>query len=119
LDIAAGVGDGGPAVSVRVDGPIDTLVPPALAEQVEAVVREAVSNAVRHSRGRIVTVSVTAGDEVDVVVADDGVGIPDGVARSGLDNLADRATSCHGRLAVVAGATGGTTVHWTAPIPAD
>jgi len=119
LDIAAGVGDGGPAVSVRVDGPIDTLVPPHLAEHVEAVVREAVSNAVRHSGGRIVTVTVTARDDVDVVVADDGVGIPDGVPRSGLTNLADRAATCHGSLAIGPGATGGTTVHWAAPIPAE
>jgi signal transduction histidine kinase len=119
LDIAAGAGDGGPTVSVHIDGPIDTLVPPALAEQVEAVVREAVSNAVRHSGGRTVTVTVTAREDLDITVTDDGVGIPDGVPRSGLTNLADRAATWGGSFAVAASAAGGTTVHWAAPLPSE
>ncbi len=119
LDIAAEVGDAGPTVAVRVDGPIDTLVPPALAEHVEAVVREAVSNAVRHSGGRTVTVTVTARDELDVRVTDDGRGIPPDVTRRGLANLADRATACDGLLTLDTGPSGGTVLRWRAPIPAE
>ena len=118
-EIAAGVGGDGPRVTVRCHGPVDTVVSPQLAEQAEAVVREAVSNAVRHSGGTAVTVSVTAADRLDIEVADNGKGIDEavekGIGRSGLANLADRAAACGGRFEVVGG-PGGTTVRWCAPL---
>ena len=117
MDVAAGVADGGPAVTVRIDGAVDTLVPPRLAEQVEAVVREAVSNAVRHSGGSAVTVAVTVADALTVQVTDDGRGIPPDAPRSGLANLADRAAACDGRLVVGGAVGGGTTLSWTVPLP--
>lgn len=119
LDIAAGVGDTGPTVAMRIDGPIDTLVPPPLAQHAEAVIREAVSNAVRHSGGHTVTVTVTAADSLDIAVSDDGCGIPQGAAHRGLANLAGRAAACRGVFTVAPRAAGGTTLHWAAPIPPE
>jgi len=116
LDIASGAGDGGPAISVRVDGAIDTLVPPQLAEHAEAVVREAVSNAVRHSACNVVSVAVAVADELEIRVTDDGRGIPPEAPRSGLDNLAARAAACGGYMLVEQPSSGGTALYWTAPL---
>jgi signal transduction histidine kinase len=126
-DITARASDpnSGPRVTLRCRGPIDTVVAPQLAVQVEAVVREAVSNAVRHSGAATVLVTVTASDELQISVVDDGRGMPPEAARSGLKNLAERAISCGGTLAVDSvmhaddatsdGATG-TTLRWTVPL---
>ncbi len=120
LDIAAGAGDGGMTVEVRIDGPIDTLVPPDLAGNAEAVVREAVSNAVRHSGGNSVTVLIgTAADELTIEVSDNGAGIPSGAPHRGLHNLAQRAESCGGSFAIGLAATGGARLRWVAPLPAE
>ena len=117
-DIVAGVGDSGPRVTLRCHGPVDTIVSPELSEHAEAVVREAVSNAVRHSGGTSVTVSVTASDRLDIEITDNGRAIEKDVTRSGLDNLAKRAASCGGSFEAVGG-KGGTTVRWTAPLPSS
>jgi signal transduction histidine kinase len=119
LDIAAGTGDGGLTSSVRIDGPVDTLVPPELAEHAEAVVREAVSNAVRHSGGSTVTVAIAVGDRLSIEVTDDGTGIADDTPRRGLRNLADRARGCGGEFSVQPGPEGGTRLRWTAPLPEE
>ncbi len=118
LDIVTRANDaGGPAVTGRVNGPVDTLVPPALAEHAVAVVREAVSNAVRHSGGSAVAVTVSVAEGLTIDVVDDGRGLPSTVARSGLSNLADRAASCDGEFATRENTGGGTHLTWSAPLP--
>jgi signal transduction histidine kinase len=102
--------------TVRMSGPLD-VVPAALAQQAHAVVREAVSNAVRHSQGRELVVTVSVADDLVIDVSDDGIGLPETVARSGLHNLARRATDCGGRFSVTRGAAGGTKLIWSAPLP--
>src|SRR5699024_10867202 len=111
--------DDGPSVAVRIDGPIDTLVAPALAGHAEAVIREAVSNAVRHSGGSAVTVAIAAGEGLRIDVTDNGTGIPDGVHRRGLANLAERAQSCGGDFCIDAPPGGGTVLHWSAPLSSE
>jgi signal transduction histidine kinase len=102
--------------SVRVQGPVDEL-PRELLHDVTAVVRELVTNVVRHARASRATVLVRAGQErLHVVVTDDGVGLPPVSVRSGLANLADRAERLGGRLTTTTAATG-TEVQWTAPLP--
>ncbi|GAC1676115.1 MAG: hypothetical protein PVS3B1_16530 [Ktedonobacteraceae bacterium] len=60
---------------------IDDLVPPAIAELIFAAVQEALRNAARHARGSDVhrrlkvTLDATCYPHLEVVVADDGVGI--------------------------------------------
>jgi signal transduction histidine kinase len=98
---------------VRFRGAVDDL-PRELAPDLVAVVRELVTNVVRHAAAGRVTVTVDAGDEVVVRVADDGVGLPPVTARSGLANLADRAERRGGRLTVSAGPSG-TEVFWAVP----
>lgn len=122
-DIAAavrgGTGESGPRVSVRISGPVDTVIDPRLADDAEAVVREAVSNAVRHAGARTVTATVTAGECLEIVVIDDGRGIPEGAVRSGLENLEQRAQAHGGTFRVCAraaeGATG-TRLDWSVPL---
>jgi signal transduction histidine kinase len=102
--------------TVRMSGAIDTLVTGALAADVEAVVREAVSNAARHSGGTHVTVTLDVGDEVVVEVLDDGRGIDERAARSGLRNLQERARRRGGTVSVQPAADGGTRLRWSSPL---
>ncbi|MGH3991832.1 MAG: GAF domain-containing protein, partial [Pseudonocardiaceae bacterium] len=84
--------------TVRMSGPLDTVVPAEVADHVEAVLREAVSNAVRHANAESLVVTVDVADEITVEVVDDGVGIPAHVGRSGLHNVAHRAEALGGEL---------------------
>ena len=100
---------------VTVAGPLDTL-PPALAHHADVVLREAVSNAVRHSHATVLTVAVTLHDgQLTIQVTDNGVGIPPGITRSGLRNLHERATGLHGSFTTSSPPGGGTRLTWTAP----
>jgi signal transduction histidine kinase len=98
---------------VRFRGPVDDL-PRELVPDLVAVVRELVTNVVRHASAGRVTVTVGSADEVTVAVADDGVGLPEVTVRSGLANLTDRAERRGGRLTTFAGPSG-TQVCWAVP----
>ncbi len=115
LDTVAGTA-GDLESTVRTSGAVDTLVTGELATDVVAVVREAVSNAARHSGARHVTVTLDVGGEVLLEVVDDGRGIDARTARSGLRNLEDRATRRGGGLTVTRLAEGGTRLRWWAPL---
>jgi signal transduction histidine kinase len=97
-------------------GTVDNSVPPELAEHVEAVVREAVTNAVRHASATELTVLIDAGEDVVITVQDNGVGIPADASRSGLRNLAHRASKFGGTLAVRPTEGGGACVVWRVPL---
>ncbi|HJT04514.1 MAG TPA: ATP-binding protein, partial [Pseudonocardiaceae bacterium] len=117
LDVAAEAAAGsGLSPSVRMSGAVDTVVPADIAEHAEAVVREGVSNAVRHAQASAITVTAEAGDELVIEVIDDGVGIPEQAARSGLANLERRAAACGGTVTVAARPGGGTRLTWCAPL---
>jgi signal transduction histidine kinase len=102
--------------TVRMSGAVDSLVTGELAADVEAVVREAVSNAARHSGGSHVTVTLDVADEVLLEVVDDGRGIDPGTARSGLRNLEERARRHDGEFSVAALPEGGTRLRWGVPL---
>ncbi|MGY1609009.1 MULTISPECIES: GAF domain-containing protein [unclassified Geodermatophilus] len=117
-DVVSRVTEGsGVDCRVALHGDVDG-VSGALAHDLLAVVRELVSNVVRHAAATRVTVTVDAGrrsgDDVAVVVTDDGRGLPAVPVRSGLANLEQRARRRGGGLAVT-GDAGGTTVTWRAP----
>ena len=101
--------------SIGFSGRIDNI-PPALAEQAQAVLREAVSNTVRHAHATALTVMVTAVADLVIEVTDNGTGIPGTVARSGLHNLTTRARVFAGTLTVDRPPCGGTRLIWTAPL---
>jgi len=117
LDTAAEAARGcGLVPSVRLAGAIDTLVPRQIGVHALAVVREAVSNAVRHSGAERVIVTVEADDDLLIDIVDDGVGIDPTVARSGLRNLDERAQECGGELVVRSEPRGGTRLSWRVPL---
>jgi two-component system sensor histidine kinase DevS len=108
--------DGGPRTTVRLAGPLD-LVPPDLAEHAEAVVREAVSNAVRHSGAANLAVAVSVLDDLVIEVTDDGSGLPRSTVHSGLANLRERAENVGGRFGLDRAGVRGTRLRWSAPLP--
>ncbi|MGY1633476.1 GAF domain-containing protein [Geodermatophilus sp. SYSU D01186] len=102
--------------TVRMSGAVDSLVTGSLAADVEAVTREAVSNAARHSGAGHVVVTLDVADEVVLEVVDDGRGIDPRAARSGLRNLEDRAGRRGGGVVAEAVPDGGTRLRWWAPL---
>ncbi|HVS66930.1 MAG TPA: GAF domain-containing protein [Mycobacteriales bacterium] len=102
--------------SVTFSGPVDTLISPAVAEQMLAVLRECLSNIAKHAKASAVSVGIRAtADEAELTVRDDGIGIPEGSRRSGLENMASRARSLGGSFEAASDA-GGTTATWRVPI---
>jgi signal transduction histidine kinase len=117
LDIVAELTEGD-AISpaVRMSGTIDNLVPDHIGEHAEAVVRELVSNALRHARATQLTLTVEAGDALVISMVDNGVGMPPQVARSGLRNLEQRAAGYGGTCVAADEPGGGTRVTWQVPL---
>jgi two-component system, NarL family, sensor histidine kinase DevS len=101
--------------SVHFAGPL-SVVDATLSDHAEAVVREAVSNAVRHAGASLLEVSVRVADDLTVEVTDDGRGMPTEVTPSGLRNLCSRAEEVGGRCVLTGAPGGGTTLRWTAPL---
>ncbi len=98
------------------DGPLESAVPDHIGPHVLAVLREGLSNAARHARATHVEVSVAAGDELVLVIADDGVGVGVERVRSGLANLEARAEAVGGRFSLGAAPGGGTRLEWRVPL---
>jgi PAS domain S-box-containing protein len=119
LELAKEAGDRlGFEPAVRFEGPIDAAVGDDVRPHLLAVVREALSNAVRHAQASSVTVSVSAVDgEIALVVSDDGVGIDDveSLRQSGLANLRERAEQLDGKFSFAGTAGGGTRLEWRVP----
>jgi signal transduction histidine kinase len=108
---------------MRFDGLIDLRVGATLGEQLLAVLREALSNAVRHARASSVSVTLEL-TEIDLIatVTDNGVGAGPGerVGGKGLASLRHRADALGGTLELTPGADGtGTAVRWQVPLQAD
>ncbi|GAA2425033.1 GAF domain-containing sensor histidine kinase [Mycolicibacterium llatzerense] len=102
--------------TVRYDGPL-SVIEPDLADDAEAVVREAVSNAVRHGKASAVSVTVNVDNDLRIEVADNGHGLSDSITESGLANLRGRARDNGGDMTVVPGVDAGTVLRWWAPLP--
>jgi signal transduction histidine kinase len=102
---------------VRTHGPVDTAVPEALREHLLAVCREALSNIARHARATHVAVElVVEGDEVSLMVQDDGVGLGAGATHSGLRNALERARALGGDLKLEDAVPRGLRFTWWAPL---
>jgi signal transduction histidine kinase len=102
--------------AVQFSGPL-SVIDSTLADHAEAVVREAVSNAVRHAQASTLTVNVAVGDDLCIEVVDDGCGITGDITGSGLRNLGRRADDVGGDFAIEAAPKGGTKLRWSAPLP--
>lgn len=102
--------------SVQYVGPL-SVIDATLADHAEAVVREAVSNAVRHAQAASLAINVTVEDDLTIEVVDNGCGIEGDITGSGLTNLRKRADSAGGSFTIEAVPTGGTKLKWCAPLP--
>jgi signal transduction histidine kinase len=71
---------------------------------------------VRHADASDVTVTISLNDSVVIDVTDDGIGIADTVATSGLHNLEVRATSVGGSFSANRVNGRGTKLVWAAPL---
>ncbi|HUA40895.1 MAG TPA: GAF domain-containing protein [Streptosporangiaceae bacterium] len=91
-------------------------VPEDVGEHLLSVLREALSNAARHSGASKVEVRVRAAEDLSLTVRDNGSGIKDTGRRSGLSNLDRRALTLGGSFRVAAAAGGGTELHWRVPL---
>ncbi|KRF36822.1 GAF domain-containing sensor histidine kinase [Nocardioides sp. Soil805] len=102
---------------VRTTGPVDTAVPDEVAAQVLPVLREAISNVARHAVADRAEVDVqVSADELVLIVADDGTGLPEELVESGLRNARRRAEDLGGTLELVPSSTRGTTLVWRVPL---
>lgn len=102
---------------LRMEGQIDNQVSTPTAEHLLAVLREALSNLVRHAKASTAEVVVAANDgKLVLVVRDNGVGLGSGGRRSGLLNLEERAVQLGGALEMASPSEGGTVLNWTVPL---
>ncbi|AXK45318.1 histidine kinase [Brachybacterium saurashtrense] len=101
---------------------MDAELPPEIAEDVVAVVRECLANAARHAHATAVAVSISLFSEgvdrvVQVNVSDNGRGIDPSVRRrSGLANISSRARRHSGWVDAL-GLEPGTMISWRVTLP--
>jgi signal transduction histidine kinase len=100
--------------TMRFVGPM-SVVGVELADHVEAVITEAVTNAVRHSRASRLMIEVAIGDELAVDIVDNGCGILADNQRLAT-TMHRRAQQIGGSCRITAPPRGGTHVRWTAPL---
>ncbi|MBU3868953.1 GAF domain-containing protein [Streptomyces sp. 4503] len=104
--------------SLRTEGLVDTDVPRTVADDMVAVLAEAMSNIARHARAGAAEISlVVAAGRLTLMVTDNGVGCPEGGRRSGLRNMAERAEKLGGELELGEPPGGGTRLVWGVPLP--
>jgi signal transduction histidine kinase len=104
------------APALRLVGPLDEAVPADAGEQMLSALREALSNAARHAAASRVDVTVEVGAELILRVRDDGTGMGPTTRRSGLANMAERATELGGKLIIEPAEGGGTQLDWRVPV---
>ncbi len=102
-------------IATQFVGPL-SVVSHNLAEHAEAVVREAIINAVRHAHATQLNVIVKVEDGLSIEVSDDGRGISERTKRSGLMNMRYRAQNLHGTFSIDTPESGGTVLRWSAPL---
>lgn len=105
---------------VRTTGPVDTVVPAEIGEQLLAVLREGLSNAARHAAaGEVVIEIATDPDRVRLTVTDNGVGLPADRSESGLRNVRRRADELGGTVQLTEVQPRGTALEWQVPLVAE
>lgn len=107
----------GSTPSITFEGPVDSMTSDREVTQVVAAVRELLSNAVRHAQATSVSVALQIVDHnLVLTVSDNGIGIPETVRRSGLENLRKRAESVGGSFETTRRFPSGTQARWMIPI---
>ena len=106
------------APRVHFDGPVDAVVNEALASDLLAVLREALSNVAHHAGAASADIYLLAGSEIILRVEDDGHG-PGPVREGGrgLKNLQARALAYGGSFALAPKEWRGSLAEWRVPRP--
>lgn len=102
-------------MTVQYRGPL-SAVTGELADHAEAVVREAVSNAVRHAGASTLGITIAVDDDLSIEVVDNGQGLRGDITASGLANLRKRAEDSGGEFTIENSAAGGALLRWSAPL---
>jgi two-component system sensor histidine kinase DevS len=102
-----------PAVSFH--GPED-IVPEAVAANLLAVCREALSNIARHAAATAASLTLTAGPDLVLEITDNGRGIGDPIRSSGLRNMRERAELLGGTFGIASQPGAGTRLEWRVPL---
>jgi signal transduction histidine kinase len=99
-------------------GPVENAVSQRIADNLLAVLREALTNAGKHAQASRFRVLLSAGDVVTLEVIDNGVGLalPASTGGMGLVNLRHRAEKLHGTCVIEPVDGGGTRVIWSVPV---
>jgi signal transduction histidine kinase len=110
----------GARAELDLEGGVD--VPPATREALVRIVREAVTNAVRHGRAARIQLALSRRDDLRLTVADDGCGFDPARPRHpssgfGLVSMRERAEALGGTLAVSSARGAGTTIEVLVPCP--
>jgi two-component system NarL family sensor kinase len=102
--------EGGRPLTVSVDAPAQMPELPAAVEVAAyRISAEALNNAAKHSRAENVRVRITVGDELHILVQDDGQQGPDGWQPGvGMASMSERAAEVGGRCEARPGPDGGT-----------
>ncbi len=87
-------------ITLDLDLPDTYYLSPERTSHVLAIVQEALSNIIRHSRARHVSITATCGEDyLKVAINDDGIGLPGQVVEGhGLHNIRDRASLLRGHV---------------------
>ena len=116
----------GNAIRCRLDLPSDLpahALPPDVRHNIFLIVKESLTNVLKHAGGSVVHVHVQADDEkLRVVIADDGKGFDAGTAETnrehnGLENMRRRAAAVGGRLEVTSEPGKGTRMEFQVNFP--
>jgi signal transduction histidine kinase len=103
--------------TMQFSGPVESSVDLDLAGDLEAVLREALSNVARHAAASSVQVVVAVTEDRLVLhVIDDGRGVGEPERTSGLEHMRRRAARHGGELVLRSGATHGTHLRWDAEL---
>ncbi|MCW2848419.1 MAG: hypothetical protein JWR90_2393 [Marmoricola sp.] len=102
---------------VLTSGPVDSAVPTSVRDQLLPVLREAMSNVARHALADGAQVEVHVSEQqLRLTVVDDGIGLSEDRAESGLRNARRRAAELGGFLEVTRNESRGTTLVWQVPL---
>lgn len=105
-----------PAPQIEFGGPIDLVVTGALADEIVAVAREALTNVAKHASAQHLSLAVAVTESLVVVeVTDDGIGSRGVKRRSGLENLRERAEQLGGTFSFES-EHGRTHLRWCVPL---
>ncbi|HEY3484097.1 MAG TPA: PAS domain S-box protein [Ilumatobacteraceae bacterium] len=111
--------------SLRLEGPVESVISDDLRGEMVASMREALGNVARHAQASAASVVVSIdGPNITMTVTDNGVGPPADLERAyagghGLANLASRAVSLGGTCSLGPAPGGGAVLRWRAPFSAD